>query len=108
MTCVLVRKYHIPYMFQDDIVVGTTLQSVDKDEALKEIGRVTSRAYDRSRRFFEKRFKEALSEDRALTPDECEERDEYARKRYREAKRRLDVGEPELTPEELICDAFFD
>ena len=108
MTCVLVRKYRRPYMCQDDKAVGTTLQAVDQKEAQKEIGRVTSRAYDRSRRFFEKRFKEALSEDRALTPDECEERDEYARKRYREAKRRLDVGEPELTPEELICDSFFD
>ena len=102
MTCVLVRKYHIPYMFQDDIVVGTTLQAVDKNEAHKEIGRVTSRAYDRSRRFFEKRF------DRDLTPDECKERDEYARKRYREAKRRLDVGMPELTPEELLCDSLFE
>ena len=108
MTCVLVRKYYIPYMFQDDIVVGTTLQAVDKNEAHKEIGRVTSRAYDRSRRFFEKRFREALSDDRDLTPDECKERDEYARKRYREAKRRIDVGMPELTPEELICDSLFE
>ena len=49
MTCVLVRKYHIPYMFQDAIVA---LQTVDKNEAQKEIGRVTSRAYDRSRNFF--------------------------------------------------------
>ena len=46
MTCVRVRKYHIPYMFQDAIVA---LQTVDKNEAQKEIGRVTSRAYDRSR-----------------------------------------------------------
>ena len=69
MTCVLVRKYHIPYMFQDDIVVGTTLQSVDKDEALKEIGRVTSRAYDRSRLIFEKRCY-AGGPKRALTPVE--------------------------------------
>ena len=107
MTCVLVRKYHIPYMFQDAIVVPKTLQSVDKNDAQKEIGRVTSRAYDRSRKVFEDRcFGDGPK--RALTPTECNQRNEYARKRYREAKRRLDVGMPELTPEELICDSLFD
>ena len=45
---------------------------------------------------------------RALTPDECKQRDAYARKRYREAKRRLDVGMPELTPEDLLCDSLFE
>ena len=104
MTCVRVRKYHIPYMFQDAIVA---LQTVDKNEAQKEIGRVTSRAYDRSRKLFEKRcFGDGPK--RALTPDECTQRDEYARKRYREAKRRLDVGMPELTPEDLLCDSLFE
>ena len=107
MTCVLVRKYHIPYMCQDDNVVGTTLQAVDKKEAQKDIGRVTSRAYDRSRLISEKPCFGGGPK-RALTPVECSLRDEYARKRYREAKRRTDAGEPELTPEELICDSLFE
>ena len=107
MACVFVRKYRISYMCQGDKVVGTTLQAVDKKEAQKEIGRVTSRAYDRSRLLFEKRCY-AGGPKRALTPVECSLRDEYARKRYREAKRRLDVGEPELTSEELICDSLFE
>jgi len=91
-------------MFQDAIVA---LQTVDKNEAQKEIGRVTSRAYDRSRKIFEKRcFGDGHK--RALTAIERTQRDEYARKRYREAKRRLDVGMPELTPEDLLCDSLFE
>ena len=107
MTCVLVRKYHIPYIFEDAIAVGTTLQAVDKNEAHKKIGRVTSRTYGRSRKCVENRcFGDRPK--RALTPGECNQRDAYARKRYKEANRRLDVGMPGLTPEELLCDSLFE
>ena len=72
----------------------------------KEFGRVTSRAYDRFRCRYTAELKKRTGRTH-VTPRDAALRDSLARRRYAEAARRFHAQLPELTPEELLDDAFF-